>query len=65
MNNRQVKAVLYVKKKDKITNKEYQEINEISERTASGEMSELVKQNILEQAGSFGAGSFYRMITPE
>ncbi|MDR1877178.1 MAG: putative DNA binding domain-containing protein [Flavobacteriaceae bacterium] len=65
LNPRQIKAVLYVKDKGKITNKEYQEINEISERTASREMSELVKQNILEQAGSFGAGSFYRMITPK
>ncbi|GHT08792.1 hypothetical protein FACS189426_05280 [Bacteroidia bacterium] len=48
----------YVKEKGKITNKEYQEINEISERTASREISELVKASILEQAGSFGAGSF-------
>ena len=64
LNERQVKAVLYVKEKGKITNAEYQEINNISERTASREMSALVKAGILEQAGSFGAGSFYKIKTP-
>ncbi|GHV67623.1 ATP-dependent DNA helicase [Bacteroidia bacterium] len=61
LNERQVKAVDYVKEKGKITNKEYQEINEISERTASREISELIKASILEQAGSFGAGSFFQL----
>jgi len=65
LNDRQVKAVLYVKERRKITNKKYQEINGISERTASREISELVKAGILEQTGSFGAGSFYKMKTPE
>ena len=65
LNARQVKAVLYVKEQGKITNREYQGINETSERTASREIAELVKTNILEQAGSFGAGSFYKLITPE
>jgi len=37
--------VLYVKAKGKITNGEYQDINEISERIASREISELVKAN--------------------
>jgi len=65
LNARQVKAVLYVKEKGRITNKEYQSINETSDRTASREMAELVNTNILEQAGSFGAGSFYKLKTPE
>jgi ATP-dependent DNA helicase RecG len=65
LNARQVKAVLYVKEKGRITNKEYQSINETSERTASREIAELVKTDILEQAGSFGAGSFYKLKTPE
>jgi ATP-dependent DNA helicase RecG len=68
LNERQIKAVLYVKENRKITNKEYQEINQTSERTASREISELIKMNLLEQAGSFGAGSFYKLknaiITP-
>jgi len=65
LNERQIKAVLYVKEKGKITNREYQELNETSERTASREISELVKTNIIEQSGTFGAGSFYQLITPK
>jgi ATP-dependent DNA helicase RecG len=64
LNERQIKAVQYVMDKGKITNSEYQEINTISERTASREISELVKADILEQGGSFGAGSFYKIKTP-
>ncbi|MDL2262137.1 hypothetical protein LJC11_01385 [Bacteroidales bacterium OttesenSCG-928-I21] len=51
--------------KGKITNKEYQEINEISECTASREIVGLITLNILEQAGTFGADSFYVLITPK
>ena len=65
LNERQIKAVLYVKEKGRITNSEYQEVNIISERTASREISELVKAEILEQVGSFGAGSSYKIITPK
>jgi ATP-dependent DNA helicase RecG len=64
LNQRQVKAVLYVKEKGRIANSDYQGINETSERTASREISELVKANILEQGGSYGAGSFYKLKTP-
>ncbi len=32
--------------------------------TSSREISELVKAGILEQAGTFGAGSFYKIKTP-
>jgi ATP-dependent DNA helicase RecG len=51
LNNRQIKAVLYVKEKGKITNAEYQEINEISERTASRELEELMKLSVFERIG--------------
>ena len=61
LTQRQIKAVIYVKEKGKITNKEYQEINDISDRTASRELSELVRVCILEQTGSFGVGSVYQL----
>ena len=49
----QIKAVLYVKEKEKITNKEYMELNGISNRTATYELKELVeKYNLLKQLGS-------------
>ena len=61
LNERQIKAVLYVKEKGKITNKEYQEINLISNRTATNELKELVENyNLLKITGA-GAGTFYEM----
>ncbi len=64
LNPRQVRAVLYVKEKGRITNGEYQTINDVPVRTASREIAELVKANLLEQGGSFGAGSYYQLIRP-
>lgn len=62
LNPRQIKAVLYVKEKGKITNKEYQEINQVSKRTSTSELTDLVsKYNLLENKG-VGAGSFYKLI---
>jgi ATP-dependent DNA helicase RecG len=62
LNERQVKAVLYVKEKGKITNGEYQEINDVSKRTATSDLSELVqKYEILKNTG-IGAGSYYKII---
>lgn len=62
LNPRQIKAVLYVREKGKITNKEYQEINQVSKRTSTSELTDLVsKYNLLENKG-VGAGSFYKLI---
>ncbi|GHT18294.1 ATP-dependent DNA helicase [Bacteroidia bacterium] len=53
LNERQIKAVLYVKEKGKITNKEYQEINKISNRTATYELKELVEKfDVLKNSGA-------------
>ena len=61
LNDRQVKAVLYVKEKGKITNKEYQGINQISNRTATSDLKELVENfNILKISGA-GANTFYHI----
>jgi len=52
LNERQIKAVLYVKEKGKITNSEYQEINDISKRTAAYELLELIENyKIFKQQG--------------
>ena len=60
LNERQVKAVLFVKEKGKISNKEYQELCEVSKGTATKELRELIeKYNILERKGTVGAGTFY------
>jgi ATP-dependent DNA helicase RecG len=59
LNDRQIKAVLYVKEKGRITNKEYQEINNVSRITATRDFAELVEKEILKYSAQRGAGSFY------
>lgn len=59
LNDRQIKAVMYVKEKGKITNKEYQEINRCSRNTATNDLTELVEKGIFKPSGKRGKGSFY------
>lgn len=51
LNERQVKAVLYVKTKGRITNKEYQEINNTTDRTALRDLETLIELNIIKRIG--------------
>lgn len=59
INERQIKAVMYVKENGKITNTEYQELNNIAERTATRDLIKLVELKILEQIGTTGKGTNY------
>lgn len=43
---RQVKAVLYVKDKGKITNSEYQTLNNVSKTTATRDLTELLNRKL-------------------
>jgi len=61
LNERQVRAVLYAKKRGKITNREYQEINNCSRNTASNELKELVIKGIFKESGKKGVGSYYEI----
>jgi len=61
LNDRQIKAVMYVKEKGKITNKEYQEINGVIKKTASRDLGVLTDKRILEKVGSTGKGTHYIM----
>ena len=61
LNDRQIKAVLYMKDRGKITNSEYQTLNNVSKRTSTNDLSELVENyNLLNNIG-FGAGSYYEL----
>ena len=60
LNDRQVKAVLYVKEKEKITNSEYQQINDTSARTAVRDLETLVTKGILRRKGQ-RKGVFYEL----
>lgn len=62
LNGRQIKAVLYVKEKGKITNKEYQELNHVSKPMATIELRNLVEKKIFEKAGTTGRGTEYGLL---
>jgi DeoR/GlpR family transcriptional regulator of sugar metabolism len=62
LNPRQMKVVLYVKDKGKITNKEYQEINSVAKSTATRDLAELVDTYKVFLNSGFGAGSIYELI---
>jgi ATP-dependent DNA helicase RecG len=59
LNERQIKAVGYVRERGKITNKEYREIFGVAERTARTDLSELFAKNIFEKAGEQGKKTEY------
>jgi len=59
LNERQIKAVMYVKEKGKISNKEYQGISGVKERLASIELTDLVNKGVFVKLGTTGRGTFY------
>jgi len=61
LNDRQIKAVIYVKEKGKITNKEYQKLNGVIKKTASRDLGVLIDKRILEKIGTTGKGTHYIM----
>ncbi len=61
LNERQIKAVLYVEGRGSINNKEYQKLTGVSKRTASDELSDLVERGVLNKiGGQRGRGTIYR-----
>lgn len=56
---RQIKAVMYVKEEGKITNKEYQQLAEVSWITASRELQNIVEKGIFQMLGKVGKGTKY------
>ena len=60
LNDRQVKAVIFVKEKGKISNADYQELFSVSKATATRDLTELLdKFALLEKVGQTGAGTTY------
>ncbi len=60
LNGRQIKAVLFVKEKGKISNADYQELFSVSKATATRDLTELLdKYELLEKIGQTGAGASY------
>jgi ATP-dependent DNA helicase RecG len=62
LNGRQIKAILFVKEKGKISNTNYQELFGVSKATATRDLTELLdKFGLLEKVGQTGAGTSYIM----
>ncbi|HEC92017.1 MAG TPA: transcriptional regulator, partial [Candidatus Atribacteria bacterium] len=59
LNERQINAVMFVKKEGRITNRKYQDLFEVSKRTASDELKEIKEKNIFERIGTTGKGTYY------
>lgn len=62
LNDRQVKAVLFAKEKGRITNKDYQLLNDCSRNTASKDLADLVQRGLFSTSNVKGAGAFYQLI---
>lgn len=52
LSERQIKAVMYVKEKGKITNREYRELTGLSDEGARMDFAELVEKDVLQLKGS-------------
>lgn len=61
LNERQVKALLYLKEKGKITNSDYQTLNDVSRETATRDLKELIEKQLIKPSGQKGAGAFYTL----
>lgn len=59
LNDRQIKAVLYVKEFGKITNSEYQQLTSASKRTVTSDFQILTEKDILLKVGATGKGTQY------
>lgn len=51
LSSRQIKAVGYLKEKGQITNKEYQELCNVSQPTANRDLQDMVDKSVLKQKG--------------
>lgn len=54
LSSRQIKAIGYLKENGQITNKEYQEICDVSQPTANRDLQDMVDKNVLKQKGKKG-----------
>lgn len=59
LEDRQIAAVMYVKQKGKIRNKEYQNLCRVKKRQATDDLKELENKNILQRIGKTGKGTYY------
>ena len=61
LSERQIKAVMYVKEKGRITNREYRGIFHITDRTALNDLTDLCNKGILVKIGKTGRATEYKL----
>ncbi|HEV7348235.1 ATP-binding protein [Telluribacter sp.] len=59
LNERQIKAVQFVKENQKITNAEFQRLFDVGRSTATRDLKELVEKGVFKHPKIKGAGAFY------
>lgn len=59
LNERQVKGIRLVIEKGKISNKEYQALNNVSRETSTRDLKDLIDKKLLKASDRKGAGAFY------
>jgi ATP-dependent DNA helicase RecG len=62
LNDRQVRAVLWLKQRGSITNRQYRELNGVSNKTAYLELAGLIRRGVLRQEGT---GKTRRYVLPQ
>ena len=62
LNERQVKAMMYVKEKGNITNKDYQDLTRVSKPMATIDLRGLVNLRIFKKKGVTGKGTEYVLV---
>jgi len=63
LNERQKKTIEYLKQNNTITNREYQQINDCSGRTANRDLGDLIIKKLIKSSDKKGAATFYELIT--
>jgi len=59
LNERQIKAIQYLKDNSRITNSDYQNLNKVSRETSSRDLKELIEKKLIKASGLKGAGAYY------
>ena len=59
LEKRQIAALLYMKENGRITNARYQELFEVSKRTATNDLQLLIEKGLINKIGTTGKGTFY------
>lgn len=61
LNERQIKAVHYIKEHGRITNSDYQKLNNVSERTALRDLDDLIRKEVAQKKGE-KKGTHYQLV---